>query len=198
MNKSVLYTARTVVLFITFMSISLFANAHQIRMSVYLDGTAVEGEVYFVGGRNPPGAGASVELIKDDKVLDTVIADEEGLFSFGEISPDSYTVRADGGQGHVAFYELDRSEFLEDEPDSQEAEAASAADVSGGDIQCTPLTLQELQKAITKAIRPLREKIDRYEAKTRLHDILGGIGYILGLFGLLIIVRSRKPQSCQQ
>jgi len=182
------------VLVLAAMSVSFLAQAHQIRMSVYVEGNDLEGEIYYVGGGNPPGAGAQVELKLDDKVLATTVADKEGLFIFESVSPDSYSVRADGGQGHVAFYELDRSEFPDAEPQAEvatETESRNTAAVNS-ELQCSPMTPQQLQKAISKAIRPLREKIDRYEAKTRMHDVLGGIGYIFGLFGLFMFIRNRK------
>ncbi len=194
MNKSVLYTVRSAILFFLCMCISLFACAHQIRMSVYLEGNLVEGEIYFVGGGSPPASGAKIDLIKGEEVLHSIVADESGWFSFGSITPDTYTVRGDGGQGHVAFYDLNKSEFIENESGSQDVTSSSAPQnrISGENQCSSSLSQQDLQIAITKAIRPLREKIDRYEAKTRMHDILGGIGYILGLFGLLIIFRNRK------
>lgn len=188
MNKTIRILSSLLFLLFVVLGINFSAQAHQIRMSVYVEGSNLEGEIYYVGGGNPPGAGASVELKQDDQILATTVADEEGVFLFESVKVGTYTVRADGGQGHVAFYELDKSEF----PDVKESELTSKAPSS--DIQCSPLTKQELQKAITKAIRPLREKIDRYEAKTRMHDILGGIGYIFGLFGLFMFVRNRKQQ----
>ncbi|OLQ90447.1 hypothetical protein BIY22_05495 [Vibrio panuliri] len=189
--KNVINRAGYAVLVLLLLSISSVANAHKFRLSVYVEGNLVEGEVYYVGGGSPPGAGAGIELIKQGVVVQSAIADEEGLFSFGEIAPDTYTVRADGGQGHVALYELEATEFLpqeaiaDNEPSQQESSPSNS------------LTQQELQKAIAQAIRPLREQIDRYEAKTRLHDILGGIGYIFGLFGVLVMVRNRKLLSRQ-
>lgn len=188
MKKLFLNKPYSIILFIILGVFSHITCAHQIRMSVYVEGNAVEGEIYYVGGGNPPGAGAKVEFLKDDKVVYKITADDEGLFNLGEITPDSYTVRADGSQGHVAFYELDKSEFMLDETTEEEVKTE---DLSQQHFENTSLTKEELQKAISHAIRPLREQIDRYEAKTRLHDILGGIGYILGLFGLMIIIRAK-------
>ncbi|WED24665.1 carboxypeptidase-like regulatory domain-containing protein [Vibrio sp. JC009] len=194
MHKSSWLKARSLALFLACITAGFSASAHQIRMSVYVEGFDLEGEIYFVGGGNPPGSGAKVELKKGDEILRTAIADEEGLFVFKSVEANSYSVRADGGQGHVAYYDVDKSEFPDQEPVADTADTNVAAETQSvnSDVKCSPLTPQELQKAISKAVRPLREKIDRYEAKTRMHDILGGIGYIFGLFGLFMFVRNRK------
>lgn len=41
----------------------------------------------------------------------------------------------------------------------------------------------------------LREDIQKLKDKIYLHDILGGIGYIFGLFGVLALLRSKKGQA---
>ena len=48
---------------------------------------------------------------------------------------------------------------------------------------------------MSRQIRPLREQLDRYEEKVRLHDILGGIGFIVGAMGLVLYVKSRGARG---
>ena len=36
---------------------------------------------------------------------------------------------------------------------------------------------------------PLREQLDQYEEKTRLHDVIGGLGYIVGLMGIAFYLK---------
>jgi len=178
-------------------SASFHVSAHQVRMSVYVEESTLEGEIYFVGGGNPPGANAQVELKKGDKILQTTVADQEGWFVFDAVPADSYSLRADAGEGHVAYYELDKSEFPEtisSEPTVTTAVTTESQQPASSAAQTASLTPQQLQKAISQAVRPLRQQIDRYEAKTRLHDIIGGIGYIFGLFGLFMFINNRKQQ----
>lgn len=41
----------------------------------------------------------------------------------------------------------------------------------------------------------LREDIQRLKHKIYLHDIIGGIGYIFGIFGIVTLLKSRKDKS---
>ncbi len=41
-----------------------------------------------------------------------------------------------------------------------------------------------VDRAVSRHVTPLREQLDDYEQKVRLHDVLGGIGYIIGLAGM--------------
>ncbi|MEJ2456241.1 MAG: hypothetical protein P8103_19125 [Candidatus Thiodiazotropha sp.] len=46
------------------------------------------------------------------------------------------------------------------------------------------VTEAALERAVARQIRPLREALQGYEEQVRLRDIIGGIGYIVGLAGL--------------
>ncbi|MFA0440862.1 hypothetical protein AB4560_13145 [Vibrio sp. 10N.222.51.C12] len=172
--------------------ISSAAWAHNMRMSVYVEGSNLEGEIYYVGGGNAAASGATVELFDSGVIVGKTESDEDGLFVFASVTPGNYTVRGDAGQGHVATYDVNQNEFLGGESSSSisangENEKTRQAQNGFGEID-----QQQLQIALSKAIRPLREQIDRYEAKTRFHDILGGIGYVFGLFGLFVMLKQRR------
>jgi nickel transport protein len=49
-----------------------------------------------------------------------------------------------------------------------------------------------VERAVARQIRPLREALEAERSRARLHDILGGLGYIAGLAGLALWWRSRK------
>jgi nickel transport protein len=52
-----------------------------------------------------------------------------------------------------------------------------------------------VERAVARQIRPLREALEAERSRARLHDILGGLGYIAGLAGLALWWRSRKGVS---
>lgn len=47
-------------------------------------------------------------------------------------------------------------------------------------------------RAVASQVNPLREQIAAYEDRLRLHDILGGIGWIVGVAGLGFFLLARK------
>jgi nickel transport protein len=64
------------------------------------------------------------------------------------------------------------------------------------------LTQEELrtlvESAVVQKIRPLQREIADLKETTRLHDILGGIGYIMGIGGVVFYflgVRRKKSHK---
>jgi nickel transport protein len=49
-----------------------------------------------------------------------------------------------------------------------------------------------VEQAVARQVRPLREQLIAHQDRIRLQDLLGGIGYILGLAGLVLWWRSRS------
>ena len=171
------------------------AYAHRMKVFAWVDGQAIEGEVYFSGGQMANDS--AVEILVDQNVIANAKTNAEGVFRFESLAALDYEVRADAGQGHVASYTVSASEFAVDVPVVAPSSLAVTAvvdssAVSAAPLAATSLTSAQLEQAIAKAIRPLREQIDQYEAKVRMHDILGGVGYIFGLFGLFIWLRTRR------
>jgi nickel transport protein len=55
-----------------------------------------------------------------------------------------------------------------------------------------PALESAIERAVARQIRPLREQLVAAEDRIRLQDILGGIGYIMGLTGLALWWASRR------
>ena len=53
----------------------------------------------------------------------------------------------------------------------------------------------KIEQAVARQVRPLREELLAAQGRAGLRDILGGIGYILGLVGLLIWWQSRRDRA---
>lgn len=54
-----------------------------------------------------------------------------------------------------------------------------------------------IEKAVAHQVRPLREAFAQSQARAQLQDILGGIGYILGIAGLGIWWTGRQKRRAQ-
>lgn len=173
------------------------AHAHRMKVFAWVDGQTVEGEVYFSGGQKANDA--TIEILVDQAVIATTKSNKEGGFRFEDLAGLDYVIRADAGQGHIVSYTVSASEFASDDlalPAQSQVDgtAVTAAPQSSTapHSSAAVLTPAQLERAIAKAIQPLREQIDQYEAKVRMHDILGGVGYIFGVFGLVIWFRTRR------
>ncbi|ARE42279.1 Substrate-specific component NikM of nickel ECF transporter (plasmid) [Rhodovulum sp. P5] len=178
------------------------ALAHKVVASVFPSGQVIEGEVGFSNG--DMAVDTVVEVIGEDGTkLGEVVTDGDGFFTWRPTGPGPLLFRADLGAGHVAEVVMPAEEVaqvlgqalaavtnpgppagasLVDDSIAPTAEApgTTAAPQSG---------LSDTDKAAIAAIvrdemRPLRREIAAYKEHHDLQTILGGIGYIFGLFGL--------------
>lgn len=157
------------------------AAAHRLRLFVDATSGQVGGYAFFVGGGRPAGAtivvrdGAGRELLR-------VEAGKDGAFSFPRPRPGRLVVAAGVGDGHVAEVEI---------------EAADAAGNSASrtvEPAATGATLDEaIDAAVARQVLPLRERIEAIDSRLRLADIIAGIGFIVGLAGAALWIRSRTP-----
>jgi nickel transport protein len=51
---------------------------------------------------------------------------------------------------------------------------------------------QMIGQVVEKHVRPLRKELAAYKEHNDLQKILGGIGYILGLFGVAFYIAARR------
>ncbi len=170
--------------------LSLPASAHKLKVFATAEGDRILGQTYFVGGA--PASGASVRITDGEgHELVRLQPDERGDFSYRVERRMDYRVVADSRDGHVASWSLKADEFASSLPPGTVAASESEPAAAPPQRQQTPpaapgssVPLDQVEQAVARQIRPLREAMQASEERVRLHDILGGIGYIVGLAGL--------------
>jgi nickel transport protein len=192
---------------IVVLGVAPVVHAHKVKVFAWADGADISGYVYFPGGARAQ----NVRVIfygPEDKSLGETVTNKKGEFTFTAQYKCDYRVVADIGDGHQAEYTIPASELPDNlavlgsgsKPAARE-EAASAPVMKGpaasgieGEGVSAPLSESRLaalvEKAVMKQVLPLREQIEQYEEKIRLHDILGGIGYIIGLMGIVFYLKA--------
>ena len=159
---------------------SVTVNAHGLKVFASMDGELADGYVMFAGGER--AGGIAVELQdQQGKPLSTTHSDREGRFRFRLPGPGRFSVVADSGDGHVARYPLEL-----------ETQSIGPNATNGTGLSSAGIDPQTLERLLARYINPLREQIAAYEAQRRWHDVLGGIGYILGLAGVAFFLLGRK------
>jgi nickel transport protein len=119
-----------------------------------------------------------------------------------------HVIVAETGDGHRAEWRVSAAELVGSFPAAAEpavgsATAKAAAPPSGpspmvstaGIAARDPALMSAIESAVSRQLRPLREQLIAMRDRTRLQDILGGIGYIFGLTGLALWWRSRRPDG---
>jgi nickel transport protein len=190
------------------------ALAHKVVAGAYASGDAIEGEIGFSDGE--PAKNVLVEVLGEDGIkLGEVRTRDDGTFVFVPKAAVTHIFRADLGAGHVAEIRVDKGELPaqltkggQRTPDAAggptPGEGASATTPGGAPAvtlestsQGNPVAMTDAQRAavaelIRTEIRPLRREVIAYKEKNDLQSILGGIGYIVGLFGLWFFLAARR------
>jgi nickel transport protein len=169
--------------------------AHGLKVYAHAAGDTIQGEVHFAGG-----AGASGALVRisdaEGKVLAVVKPDAEGHFSYRLKRPMDVVVEADSLDGHQARWYLKAEAFSGAGAAREQGEVAvsrtPAPSVSG------PVTAETAgspcDEVLARQTQSMQEALMACEERVRLRDILGGLGYIVGLAGLGLWWGCRRRQ----
>lgn len=180
--------------------IPLPALAHKIIVGVFPAGDSIEGELGFSNG----DMAESQEVIvygPDGAELGRTLTDTDGFFLYTPTESVEHTFKADLGAGHVAEVTMSAANVgAIMGVEARVAETAATIDPKGGTAQVTVASLTDEERAaIAQAVRdetrPLRREIAAYREHNDLQTILGGIGYIIGLFGIGFYIAARKKMA---
>ena len=168
------------------------ASAHGLFVFATVQGNTIEGEVYFQGG--DPARNAAVTIVDPGgEVLGETSTDQEGKFAFVPRLRCDHKLIADAGMGHQAEYTVEADKLPRDLPPDSLGDSPSEAEPTSPDTlghQHAPAKTPHEEnltaeiQALVQQVTALRKDLDKWKARLRLQDILGGIGYILGIMGL--------------
>ncbi|WP_158964120.1 cobalt ABC transporter permease [Chachezhania sediminis] len=191
------------------LSVALLASpaaAHDVIAELFPAGHAIEGEIGFSNGEFSKNQ--RVEVLDDTGApLGETVTDDTGLFRFVPEKPVTHVFRADLGSGHVALVEM---------PAEEVAQILSAPTASGGATPApvkvadkvapavaaptevvVPVALSaevqaQIADLVRNELRPLRREMSDLKRAKDIQSILGGMGYVLGLFGLWFFLAARR------
>lgn len=166
------------------------ALAHRLQVFAFADGDSIEGSAYFAGGGVATGARIQV-LDAQGRLQAELTPDGEGAFRYQAQTAEDHVVVAETGDGHRAEWRIRASELASGFPSTAPQEPKStpvspASPAMEADLRAL------VEQAVARQVRPLREELAAAQGQAALRDVLGGIGYILGLVGLLAWWRSRR------
>lgn len=168
------------------------ADAH--RLKVFASGLAdrITGYGYFTGGGRAAGAEVVLATL-GGTIISRDTTDQQGAFQFTVTLRQDYQITMDTGDGHIATFIISAAELADTLPVATPeigrnhpvpAPSAGVSALSAVSSIDQAALAGLIGQAVAKQIIPLRAQLDAYEARLRLHDILGGIGWIVGLCGL--------------
>jgi nickel transport protein len=189
------------------------ARAHRVLVFAYAEGDTIFTESKFVPN-NPVRQGKiEVQDAKTGQTLLTGTTDDQGKFSF-KIPPEAVAQKmdlkivAEAAMGHRGEWLLKAANYLggaqkaAGTPAHAAASGAPAATAAPAPAAAKSGTVDQqaleaaLNKALERQLAPINEKLtDLTIHRTTLTDILGGIGYILGFFGVVAYFLGKRQKS---
>ena len=167
------------------------AWAHALHMFVSADGNVISGDVYYSDGK--PARNATVIITAPGGETHEVTTGDNGLFAFTAAGVGPYAVVADSHDGHRVEQTVEVGEGPQESGTVATHDPPHAAEVP---IATEPVAGAQsdaaVRAAVREEIRPLREELDRFQNTARMRDIIAGIGYIVGVFGLLAWIQARR------
>jgi nickel transport protein len=183
------------------------ALAHRVLIYAFAEGDTIHTESKFIPD-TPVRQGKILVLDqKTDKELLTGQTDDQGKFSF-KIPAEAAAQKLDlnivveAAMGHRGEWLLKADRYLTGATPGGPAAPAPASPTGpvASDSKAANIDKQALEAAVNIALErqlgPINEKLTELTIhRTSLQDILGGIGYILGLFGLWAYFQSRGKKN---
>ena len=198
------------------LSLATPALAHRVLVFAFAEGDTIHTESKFVGSGAVQKGQVLVQDKKTGQTLLTGTTDDQGKFSF-KIPPEATAGKLDllivteAAMGHKGEWLLKADSYL---AGGKSTTAAAAPGVStsatptpstspavASGAKAASVDQQALEAALDKSLErhlaPLKEMLtDLTIHRTSFTDILGGLGYIMGIFGLLAYFMSKKqPKS---
>ena len=215
---NVLYRIATILFLFSFsLSLPLTAYAHKLRIFAWPEGDMIYGETAFSGNRKPKNAEITVLEAGNREILLTTRTDDQGKFRF-TVPEKAVSDHLDlllvvnAGEGHRGEWPLPAAEYLSSALPPKEA-AAVKESPSTPEIQPVParvgsantLSIDEqllrriVDEELEKKLSPLKYMLAQSsDTGPKLQDILGGIGYILGLAGIFALMQARKQKNKEE
>jgi len=198
---------------VTSLQLAGSAVAHRVNVFAWAEGDLVYVECKFSGGKKITGGNI---IVTDSSGVELLSGrtNDQGEFSFKRPQPTELKIILQAGMGHRAEWTLPmddgHADHPADEASSQKAHAQNKLKSPDDRIDHQHKQTQTavytgpgraeieaiVEKAMDKKMRPVLEMLAESNAKgPDIGDILGGIGYIIGLVGIAAYFHNRRKNN---
>jgi nickel transport protein len=171
------------------------AAAHKLKVFATVEGDAVVGYAFFIGGGRAmdtpftarTGGGAEIASGRTD---------EAGGFRVIPAAPvtSDIVITVDTREGHIASATVPASRFGTGAPAAAAAPTTATvapAPPAAGDAPTADATAAVVEAAVQRQVAPLLERIEAMDSRLRFTDALSGIFLIIGAAGMVLWFRGR-------
>ena len=180
------------------------ALAHKVNVFAYAEDGMVHTESYFSDGRKVMDSTVEVFDAKNNKLLLTGRTDKNGEFSFKIPQATGLRIVLTASMGHKNEYLLTEDEVKDAIGTAKLPEKLPPERVETEKMEELPETVTQvygerlealMEQVVEKKTAPIMKKLLKIEEqiqKPSLQDIIGGLGYIVGLMGIGIYFRYKR------
>ena len=180
------------------LAIAPLGHAHGINLFATVEGATIQGTLRYADG-SPATTAPVTAFAPDGSKIAEAVTDETGRFSLQARVRCRYRLVGDAGQGHRGLFTIAEKELPEslpapgEEAPSAPTPAVDTPPASSAGLQTLPADFDErVGAAVARQVSSLREQLDGYENRIRIRDVMGGIGYLFGLFGIIVLLKHRN------
>lgn len=163
------------------------ALAHGLRVAVQSDSVGLVGRVSYSDGSAAHGERVDLHVPSAAaQPTHSTVTDADGRFRFE--APDGQAVRvvAWGDEGHRA-----ETQAVWTAPGAAPSAGTSTSTAASPALSADVAAL--VARAVRDEVQPLRDDVARLDQRTRLADLVAGLGLIVGLAGAIAWWRARRP-----
>ena len=180
--------------------------AHKLYVYAQLKGTLIQGRVYFPG--DVPAR--KIDVIARDpsgRELDRTTTDDDGKFTFTAREHVDHYLVAETPDGHGGGpYIVHAAEFSgrlpAKSPTTESGSQVAAQSMDHASVPAASTGNENEQATVAIQLTELRTQLDELrqqifesDERLRFRDILGGIGFILGLAGVAFYMKARQRSA---
>jgi nickel transport protein len=186
------------------------ASAHKVNIFAYIEGDTVFTESYFNDGRKCIDSKVEVFDNTGDKLLEG-LTNKDGEFSFKSPGKIDLRLVLTAGMGHKAQYEIKADEFSDSEEEDKEHTSLQPLEEDRidkrqkegkqtGHNETLTVDMKQMQSMIEasldKKLKPLLKLIAKSQQnRVSFSEVVGGIGYILGIMGIILYFKAKKDKN---
>ncbi|NDV18906.1 hypothetical protein GO013_05665 [Pseudodesulfovibrio sp. JC047] len=170
------------------------SEAHKVNIFAYVEGNTVVTDSGYSRSKRVQGGVVEVRDGSTGKLLLSGTTDTTGRFDF-EIPAEVRENQADlrlllkAGAGHQAEWTVTYAEFSH----TPGIFSDTTSDHVHTAVQVTSSSSQDVETLLRRELEPIKRMLaEMHDAGPSVTEILGGIGYIFGLFGVVAYMKSRK------
>jgi nickel transport protein len=182
---------------IAFLTLPSQVWAHKVNVFAWVEGDMVFVEGYYPGGKKAQNSLVEVFNSANAKLLEGR-TNQKGEFSFKIPAKEDLRIVLTAGMGHKNDFTITAGDLGGAESSSQEPEPEISEQIAAS--SSTDVDLGQLKVMIDQALDRKLEPVIKLIRNTRkegpgVTEIIGGIGYIFGLFGLIMYFKSKKERK---